>query len=162
MAIRELVNITDKASLVPGVAGLALTLEQANTAFPEGGNKRQLLNLSAVSTGATPVELFVGGVNAFRIKPVADSVLIMQVSAVYYASVAGSRVAFDLIVACTNSGGTVALLGAVTTTKFGAGASNLVVTAGANGIIFTGTGVAGDLNGRWAARANITEVTDLG
>ena len=163
MAIRPLVNVTDKASTVPGVAGLALSLENASTAYPEGGNKRHLIGLQAVSVGATPVELFVDNIPAYRLRPAADSVMYVTVNAVYYSSVPANNTAYQILIGVQNIANTISFLAAPTLAAIPAvPTATLVVTVGATGLVFTGTGVAGNVNGRGEARANVTEVTDRG
>lgn len=163
MALRGIVNITDKASTVLGVAGGALSTEQANAAYPEAGNKRRGYTLTATSVGSVASELFIENINAFRVRLAADSVFIAKIFAVYYSAVPASNATFEVTTSATNVNGTITILGVNAATKFGASAATLAVTYNSiNGLNLVGTGVVGDTNGRWEAQVFITEVTDLG
>ena len=169
MALRQPVNLTDKASLSPITSGAALTAELSNVAYPETSGKRAMFDLVPInrgaSTGTVPVELFIGGLANFRLRPADQSAMFVRVVAVYTTSVGSSDATFELVFAVTNRGGTVAILANSTTVRMPAavvGSSTLVPTIVGGNIILTATGTAGDVNGRWAARAYIAEVTDLG
>ena len=167
MALRQPVNLTDKASLNPVTSGAALTAELANAAYPECSNKRWLFNLFPINrnatAGATATELFIGGVANFRMRPADQSTMLIRVLGVYNSSVGGSDTAFELVMALTNRGGTVVFLGTPTVVKFPtAGVPTLVATIVAGNIVLTATGVAGDANGRWQATMQVSEVSDLG
>ena len=169
MALRQPVNLTDKASLNPITSGAALTAELSNVAYPESSNKRWLFNLLPINrnatAGTTATELFIGGVANFRMRPADQSVMLIRVLGVYTCSVAASDSGFEIVMAVANRGGTVTFLGTATNVKFpvaGAGTPTLTPTIVAGNIVITAAGAAGDANGRWQATMQVSEVTDLG
>lgn len=168
MATRPLFTIADKSSTVSGVAGAALAAELCTQAFPESSNKRQWFTFEPVApttAGATPVELFIDGIQGFRFRIAERSTCVIRGMAVYNNSVAASNVAFDVMVAVQNVGGTLTFLAAATVTKLGTSAATFTVNIDtpSQSLTFTATGVAGDTQGVWEFRTTgICEVTDLG
>lgn len=167
MALRQPVNLTDKASLSVITSGAALTAELSNAAYPEGSNKRRLFNLFPINrnatAGATATELFIGGMANYRLRPADQSTMMVKCYGVYNSSVGASDTGFELALVVTNRNGTVIILGGSTTIKYPtASTALLVATIVAGNIVLTATGVAGDANGRWQVVATVSEVTDLG
>ena len=167
MALRQPVNLTDKASLNPITSGAALTGELANVAYPESSNKRWLFNLFPINrnstAGATATELFIGGMANFRMRPADQSTMFVRVLGAYNSSVGANDTVFELSLGVTNRGGTVIILANSVSTKMPtASTALLVATIVAGNIVLTATGVAGDANGRWQATMQVSEVTDLG
>ena len=167
MALRQPVNLTDKASLNPITSGAALTAELSNVAYPECSNKRWTFNLFPVNrgatTGATATELFIGGLANFRLRPADQSTMFVKVFGVYTSAVGANDTVFEITLGVTNRGGTVIILANNTTVKMPTASTvALVPTIVGGNIIFTATGVAGDTNGRFEATVMVAEVTDLG
>lgn len=169
MATRPRFNKADLASNVPTVQGNALTAELITQAFPESQQKRKFFDFyplnRAATSGATPVELFIDGVQNFRFGIAERSTCMFKALVTYNCSVAGSNVAFEVTGAYTNIGGVVSAVAAATVTKIGASTATFAVgiDAPTQSLTFTGTGVAGDANGRWTMGIySVTEVTDLG
>ena len=167
MAQRLATILTDKASTNPVTTGLALTNELANQAFPEGSSKRWTFGLTnaagTVGTGVTQLEIFIDSVPNFRIRPADTSMMMLELIVCYVSSVAGTAAVHTLRAAIVNRNGAVSVLADATNTKMPSiAASTVGLTIVANQIQVLCTGVAGDTNGRWKARATITEVTDLG
>ena len=167
MALRQPVNLTDKASLNPITSGAALTAELSNVAYPESSNKRWLFNLFPINrnatAGATATELFIGGMANFRMRPADQSTMFIRVLGVYNSSVGANDTVFELTLGVTNRGGTVIILANSVSTKMPTvSAALLVATIVGGNIVLTATGVAGDANGRWQATMQVSEVTDLG
>ena len=167
MALRQPVNLTDKASLNPITSGAALTAELSNVAYPETSNKRWTFNLFPVNrgatAGATATELFIGGLANFRLRPADQSTMFVRVFGVYNSSVGANDTVFELTMGVTNRGGTVIILANNTSTKMPTvSAATLVPTIVGGNLVLTAAGVAGDANGRWEATVMCAEVTDLG
>lgn len=167
MALRQPVNLTDKASLSAITSGAALTAELSNVAYPESSNKRWLFNLFPINrnatAGATATELFIGGMANFRMRPADQSTMFIRVLGVYNSSVGANDTVFELTMGVTNRGGTVIILANSVSTKMPTVSTALLVaTIVAGNIVLTATGVAGDANGRWQATMQVSEVTDLG
>ena len=167
MALRQPVNLTDKASLNPITSGAALTAELSNVAYPESSNKRWLFNLFPINrnatAGATATELFIGGMANFRMRPADQSTMFIRVLGVYNSSVGANDTVFELTLGVTNRGGTVIILANSVSAKMPTvSAALLVATIVGGNIVLTATGVAGDANGRWQATMQVSEVTDLG
>lgn len=169
MATRPRFNKSDIASNVPTTRGNALTAELITQAFPESQQKRKFfdlypLNKGAIANGAA-TELFIDGVQNYRFGIAERSTCMFKALVTYNNNVAGSNVAFEVTGAYQNVGGVVTAIAAPTVTKIGASTATFAVTIDAanQALIFTGTGVAGDANGRWAMGIfAVTEVTDLG
>ena len=167
MALRQPVNLTDKASLNPITSGAALTAELSNVAYPESSNKRWTFNLFPINrnatTGATATELFIGGMANFRFRAADQSTCFIKIFGVYNSSVGANDTAFELTMGMTNRGGVVTILANSVTTKFPtASTANIAATISAGNLVLTATGVVGDVNGRWEATLMVSEVTDLG
>lgn len=167
MALRQPVNLTDKASLNPITSGAALTAELSNVAYPESSNKRWTFNLFPINrnatAGATATELFIGGMANFRLRPADQSTMFVRVFGVYNSSVGANDTVFELTLGVTNRGGTVIILANSVSTKMPTvSTATMVATISAGNIVLTATGVAGDANGRWEATVMVAEVTDLG
>ena len=167
MANRQLVNIADKTSTNVAVSGPALTAELANQAYPESSNKRFMFDLgvaaNGVTSGATAAELFIDGMTNFRFRPADQSTVFVKVFGCYTSSVGANDTVFEITAGITNRAGTVTLLANSTNVKMpNASTATLVPTIVGGNLVLTATGVAGDANGRWAARLIVSEVTDLG
>lgn len=167
MAIRPQFNLTDKASTNPAISGPALSAELATQAFPESSHKRQSFHLTtanaAATAGAVATELFIDGLQNFRFRIADQSTALVKIWGVYTSSVGSSDTAFELTAAVTNRAGVVTLLANSTNVKFPTAAvPTLVLTTATPNLILTATGVAGDANGRWDARMEVVEVTDVG
>lgn len=167
MALRQPVNLTDKASLNPITSGAALTAELSNVAYPETSNKRWTFNLFPINrnatTGATATELFIGGMANFRFRAADQSTCFIKIFGVYNSSVGANDTVFELTMGMTNRGGTVIILANNSTTKMPTASTvNMIPTIVGGNLVLTCTGVAGDVNGRWEATLMVAEVTDLG
>ena len=167
MALRQPVNLTDKASLNPITSGAALTSELSNVAYPESSNKRFTFNLYPINRnatiGTTATELFIGGMANFRFRAADQSTCFIKVYGVYNSSVGGNDTVFEVTLGMTNRGGVVIILPNSTNVKMPAASTAAVAaTISAGNLVLTATGVAGDVNGRWEATLIVAEVTDLG
>ena len=167
MALRQPVNLTDKASLNPITSGAALTAELSNVAYPESSNKRWTFNLFPINrgatTGATATELFIGGLANFRLRPADQSTMFIKAFGVYTSAVGANDSVIEVTMGVTNRGGTVIILANSTTTKMPTVSTvGIVPTIVGGNIVFTATGVAGDTNGRFELTVMVAEVTDLG
>jgi hypothetical protein len=167
MANRPVFNLVDKASTNVAISGPALSAELATQAFPESGNKRQSFHLfvaaNGVTSGATPQELFIDGIQNFRFRIADQSTALIKVWGAYTSSVGGSDTVFELTAGVTNRAGVVALLANSTNVKMpNASTATLVLTVATPNVIITATGIAGDANGRWDARLEVVEITDIG
>lgn len=170
MATRPTFNITDKASTTPAIAGAALAAEFATQAYPESSTKRRSFTMrpanNAATSGATPAELFIDGVQGFRFRLAERSTVMLTLQGVYNNNVAGSNCGFLINLAATNVGGTITILANSTNVKFpNAAVAAIAITADnpTQSLVFTFTGVAGDANGQIELRCtDMTEITDLG
>lgn len=169
MAIRPIFSTTDKASTNPITVGNALSADLCTQAFPESSNKRNWHYFRPVvqfTTGATPAEAFIDGVQNFRFRVADRSTAMLKLLASYNSAVAGSNTAFELTVAVQNINGVVALVGTPLVVKYPAASTanvNVGIDAPTQALTFTCVGNAGDTNGSWEVRTtSICEVTDLG
>jgi hypothetical protein len=167
MPQRQTVILTDKASTNVVTSGAALTAELANVAYPESANKRFSFDMyptaRAASTGATPVEMFIGGVANFRFRPADQSTVFVKIWGVYTCSNGANDTVFEITQGITNRAGTVIILANSTNVKMPtASTATLVPTIVGGNMVLTATGVAGDTNGRWSAKLLVEEVTDVG
>ena len=151
----------DISSADPQVRGRALAAEQATMGLNPSKHKRETIRLTGSSTGATPAELTVLGQPAFRLRTIQSSTMMLMGAAVYHSGT--TRNAFHVVAAVQNIDGVLTLVGTPAITKFGAGLAALAITVDnpTESLVFTGTGVAGDTNGRWElyidALAEVTE-----
>jgi hypothetical protein len=87
--------------------------------------------------------------------------MMLMGAAVYHSGT--TRNTWQVVVAVQNIDGVLTILGTPILTKFGAGAAAFAVTTDAptESLVFTGTGVAGDTNGRWEMFIDaLVEVTE--
>lgn len=151
----------DLSSSNPAVVGAARAAEDATMSLNSSKHKRQSERLTARSTGATPVELTNLGIPAYRFRTVQSSTSIVSGVGAYHSGTV--RNAWQFTAAVTNIDGVLALLGTPLITKYGAGAAALTIAVdnASESLTFSGTGVAGDTNGRWEVMLNeIVEVTE--
>ena len=168
MATRPRFSKADLASNVPTISGNAMTAELVTQAFPESQQKRKFFDFypanKAATAGATATELFIDGVQNFRFGLAERSTCVIKALVAYNCSVTASNVAFEVTAAYQNVGGTITQVGAPTITKIGASTAAFAIgiDAANQALTFTGTGVAGDANGRWVMGIfAVSEVTDL-
>lgn len=170
MPTRPIFSKADIASSNPVTSGNALSAELATQAFPESQQKRKFFDLfplgKAATTGATPLELLIDGVQNYRIRVADQSTLIIKALAVYNTAAGSGDSAFELTVAVRNRAGTLTILGTQLQVKYPGGSSASVVASVDNptqSLIFTASGVAGETNARWAMSIiGMSEVTDIG
>lgn len=167
MALRQPVNLTDKASLNPITSGGALTAELSNVAYPESSNKRWTFNLYPINrnatTGATATELFIGGMANFRFRAADQSTCFVKVFGVYNSSVGANDTVCEITLGMTNRNGVVIIIAGSTNVRMpAASTATIIPTIVGGNLVLTASGVAGDLNGRWEATLMCAEVTDLG
>jgi hypothetical protein len=151
----------DISSADPLVRGRALAAEQATMGLNPSKHKRETVRLTANSAGATPAELTILGQPAFRLRTIQSSTMMLVGAAVYHSS--ATRNTWQVIAAVQDIDGVLTLVGTPVLTKFGAGAAALAVTTDAltESLVFTGTGVAGDVNGHWELFIDaLVEVTE--
>lgn len=151
----------DISSADPLVRGRALSAEQATMGLNPSKHKRETVRLTASSAGATPAELTVLGQPAFRLRTIQSSTMMLTGAAVYHSGT--TRNTWQVAAAVQNIDGVLTLVGAPTLTKFGAGLAALAITVDnpTESLVFTGTGVAGDTNGRWELFIDaLVEVTE--
>jgi hypothetical protein len=152
MAMRPpIYNTADFSSAVATTRGTALAAQQATMDLVPSKNKREQIRLTAFSTGATPSELLILQTPSFRVRTVQSSTTAFAGSVSYHSGT--TRNVFHFEGGVTNIDGTLTLLGTTLITKYGAGLAAVAITTDnpSESIIITGTGVAGDTNGRWEA-----------
>lgn len=170
MPNRPIFSKTDIASANTVTSGNALSAELATQAFPESQQKRKFFDFftlgKAATSGATATELFIDGVQNFRLRIADRSTCIIKALATYNSAVSANDTGFELTVVARNSGGTLTILGTQLAVKYpGASTASIVATVDnpTQALVFTATGVAGDTNGRWAMSIiGMNEVTDIG
>lgn len=151
----------DISSADPLVRGRALSAQQATMGLNSSKHKRETVRMTASSAGAAPVELTVLGQPAFRLRTIQSSTMMLTGVAVYHSGT--TRNTWQIAAAVQNIDGVLTLVGAPVLTKFGAGAAALAITLDqpTESLVFTGTGVAGDTNGRWEMFIDaLVEVTE--
>ncbi|UTQ79826.1 hypothetical protein [Plectonema phage JingP1] len=170
MPTRPIFSKADIASSNPVTSGNALSAELATQAFPESQQKRKFFDLfplnKGFTTGATPTELFIDGVQNFRFRVAERSVVTIKAIGVYCPNVDGSMTGFELTVVARNVAGFPLILGTQLQVKYpGASTASIVASVdnATQSLVFTATGIAGDGNGRWAMSIiGVSEVTDIG
>jgi hypothetical protein len=158
-------SVTDKASPIASVRGVALTAEAASLAFPGAVSRRSKYTLRplAATAGATPAEAFIEGIDSFRFRVANTSTVAINATVSYVSSVVANNCVIRISAGATNNAGLAVLLANSTNVKMPTAAvPACVLSVAGENLVFTCTGVAGDTNGRWIIELDVTEVTDLG